>query len=141
MPIKLAGKSVRTTFSFPRARGAIHSTFPRASNCFPCLAVGSSTAFSFALVPQLLALGERKLQFHSSVLEIHARRDQSQTLLLGLADQFTGFFFMDEQFAAPQRGVIVDVPVFILANMAVQKPKLAIFDNPIGILQVHAPGP
>ena len=90
--------------------------------------IGCSTAFGFALVPQLLAFGQRQLNFHFTVLEVHADGDQRESFLLGLADQLADFFFVHKQLAGAQRGVVVDVTVLVGADVGVEQPELSVFD-------------
>src|SRR5450755_2911601 len=68
--------------------------------------VGSAAALGFAFIPLLFALGQGKLNFDFSVLEVHASGNQGQALLLGLADELANFFFVDQQFSGAQSGMV-----------------------------------
>ena len=46
---------------------------------------GAAT-LGFPFVPELLAFGKCHLDFHPAIFEIHPGGNQSETLLLGLAD-------------------------------------------------------
>ena len=48
---------------------------------------------------------------------------------------------MDQQFARTQRGVIEDVSVLIGADVAIQQPEFAVFDQAVGVLEVAAASP
>src|SRR5579862_3629751 len=59
----------------------------RAGDRFAGFAVGGAAAFGFPLVPKLFAFGQSEFDFYPAILEIKARGDQGEPLLLGLADQ------------------------------------------------------
>src|SRR5436305_635545 len=67
--------------------------------------VGGLAALGLALVPELLALGERDFTFYFPAAEVEAGGDERESLLLRLADELAQLFFMDEQLARAQRGV------------------------------------
>ena len=113
----------------------------RSRDRFSRFLVRGLAAFSFTLVPQLLAFGQRDFNFYFTVLEIHPGGDQSQSTLLRLADQLADLFFMHQQLARAQRGVIKDVAVLIRADVAIQQPELAIFDQAVSIFEVASAGP
>ena len=96
-----------------------------------------AAAFGFALVPKLFAFGKGELQLDLAVLEVKPRRDQGQSLLLRFADKLADFFFVHEQLAGAQRGVVGVVAVVIGTDVAVQQPKLAVLDDAVGIFQVR----
>src|SRR5579859_274464 len=96
--------------------------FSRSRDRLSGFLVRGPTTFGFPLIPELFTLGECKFYFHSTIFEVHARRNQRQTLLLGLADQLTDLFFVHQQLPGPERGVIVDVAMLVFADMAVQQP-------------------
>ncbi|SRR6266487_5302167 len=106
------------------------------SNRFSCFFVRSPSPFGFTLVPELLAFSQRKFNLYSAVLEVHSRWDESQAFLLGLADQLTELFFMHQEFPRAQGSMVVDVAMFVGADMAVQEPEFAVFDQAVGVLQV-----
>src|SRR4029077_1355782 len=72
-------------------------SFTRSGDGFSSLFVGRPPAFSFALVPELLAFGQSQLDLHPAVLEVHPGGNQSKSLLLSLADQLPYFLFMHQQ--------------------------------------------
>ena len=98
------------------------AAFVRARDCFSRFAVGRAAAFGLALVPQLLAFGEREFDFHPAIFEVQAGGNQSQSLLLGLADKLPNFLLMDQQLAGAQRRMIEDVAMVVGADVAVQQP-------------------
>src|ERR1700730_6273481 len=73
------------------------------------LAVSRAAAIGFALVPQLFSLGQGKFNLHSAVFEVHASGNESQSLLLGFADEPANFLLVDKQLAGAQRRVAEDV--------------------------------
>src|SRR5271157_1199532 len=98
--------------------------------------VGGAAALGFTLVPLLLALGEGEFDFDSSVFEIHAGGDQGESLLLGLANEFANFFFVNQKFAGAQGGMVGGVAVVIGPNMAVEEPEFAVLDEAVGVLEI-----
>src|SRR6266496_6401056 len=121
------GQSIRTERAMSR--------LSRPRDRFFCFFIRRAATFGFALIPELFTLGECKFYFHSTVFEVHAGRDQSQSLLLGLTDQLADLFLVDEEFPCPQGSVIVDVPVLVLPDVAVQKPEFAILHQSVGVLE------
>jgi len=111
------------------------------SDRLPRLFVGRTTALGLALIPKLFALGQRKFNLDLAVFEVHPRRDQSESLLLRLADQLADFLPMHKQLPRPQRRMIRVAPVFIRTDMAVQQPQLPVLDEPVRVLQVRPATP
>ena len=101
--------------------------------------VGGLATLGFALVPHLLALGQRYLHFHPAVAEVQTRGDEGQSFLLGLADELIQFAAMNQQLSCAQRFVIEDVAVVIFTNVRVDEPQFAILDQAVSVLQVGAP--
>jgi len=95
------------------------SRFSRARDRFARLAVGSSAAFGFALVPELLAFGEGDLALHASVLEIETCGDERVSFLLRLPDQLAQLLFVDEELPGAERRVVIDVAVLVGSNVRV----------------------
>ena len=107
-----------------------------AANGFPGFFVGGTAALGFALIPELFTFGEGKFYFHSAVLEVHSRRNQRKSLLLGLSDQLANLFGVGKQFSSAQRSMIKDVSVNVGADVAIEKPELSIFDKPVRIFEI-----
>ena len=57
----------------------------------------------FALIVQLLALGQPNLELGAAPLPVHRERDESIALALGQADQFIQLIAMQQQFARAHR--------------------------------------
>src|SRR3954470_14591667 len=119
----------RTGVSTPH--GLRYLALPRSRNRFPGLFIGSPAAFSFPLVPKLLAFGERQFDLHAAIFEVHSRRNKRLPFLLRLPDQFPNFVFMHQQFPGSQRCVIENVPVLIGSYMAVEQPELTAFHQSV----------
>jgi hypothetical protein len=94
------------------------------------------TPLRLPFIPELLALGQRELHFYFAALEVHPHRDQRQSLLLSLADQLADFFFVHEQFAGAEGGVVVHVAVLVGADVGIEQPEFAIFDEAVRIFEV-----
>ncbi len=107
-----------------------------ASDCFPSFFVGRPSPLGFAFIPELLAFGEGQFNFYFAVLEVHADGDQRQSLLLGFADQLADFFFVHEQLAGAERGVVVNVAVLVGADVGVEQPEFAVLDQTVGVFKV-----
>src|SRR5580704_9953391 len=116
----------------PRAYGRNCLTaFARTVDGFSRFFVRRASALGFALVPQLLAFGQREFDFYSAVLEVHPGGNESQTLLLGLADQLADFFLVYQQLASAQRCVVENVTMVVGADVAVQQPEFAILEQAV----------
>ena len=102
--------------------------------------IGGATAFGLALVPLLFALCEGEFYLDFAILKVHAGGDQRESLLLRLSDQFSNFFFVDQELAGAKRGVVGVVAVVIRADMAVEEPEFAILDQAVGIFQICRAG-
>ena len=94
--------------------------FSSPRNCLSRFFIRSSPTLSFALVPKLLSLRKRKFHFHFAVFEVHPGGNESQASLLSLANQFSEFLFMHEQFASTEWGVVENVSVIVRADMSIQ---------------------
>src|SRR3954470_463921 len=117
------------------------SPLPRPCDRFPGFFVGGAATVGFALVPQLLTLGECKFYFHASILEIHAGGDEREALLLSFADELFDLFFMHQQFAGAERGMVVNVAMLVGSDMAVEQPQFAVFDQPVGVFEIDQARP
>src|ERR1700687_982726 len=106
----------------------------------PRFLVGGATALGLALVPLLFALRQREFDFDLAILEIHARGNQRESLLLGLANQLANFFFVKQKFAGTKGGMIGVVAVLIGADMAVEEPEFTILDQPVGVFEIGFAG-
>jgi hypothetical protein len=62
--------------------------FPASGDRFTRFLIGRLSPLGFALVPMLFASCQSQLYFHAAIAEVQPRRDQGQSLLLRLADQF-----------------------------------------------------
>jgi len=60
--------------------------------------------------------------------------------LLGLADELANFFFVNEEFAGAESGVVGRVAVVIGADVAVEEPEFAILDQSVGVLEIGGAG-
>src|SRR3974390_780146 len=87
---------------------------------FPCLFIGRPAPLGLALIPKLLALGQRQLHFDSAIFKVQADGNQREALLLGLADQLADFLAVHQQFAGTKRSVVVDVAMLVRTDMRVQ---------------------
>jgi len=109
---------------------------PAAADGFPRFFIRSSPPFGFALVPELLALGQGQFHLDPAVFEVHPRGNQGQALLLRFADELADLFAMHQQFAGAQRGMIMNVSMLIGADVGVQQPDGVVFDQSIGVFKV-----
>ena len=88
----------------------------------------------------MLAFGQGEFNFHSAVLEVHPGGDEGEALLLGLADELANFFFVDQQLAGAQGGMVEDVAVVVGSDVAVEQPEFAILEQPVGVFEVGLSG-
>src|ERR1700680_5043489 len=95
-------------------------SFLTASNRLAGFFIGGAAALGFAFVPELLALCQGKLQFHSSIFEVHAGGDQREPSLLRLSDKLAKFFFADKQLPGPQWRVVKNISVLIGPHVRVE---------------------
>jgi len=116
--------------------GRWNLAFPRSRDRFSCFFVGSAAAFGFALVPELLTLAWGNFTFTSAFLEYIRRGIQGRAVLLVLAVWLLVLSLVSQQFAGAERGMVVDVAVLVGADMAVEQPQFAVFDEPVGVFQV-----
>src|ERR1700727_1913239 len=86
---------------------------PTASNGVSGFFIRRSAPLSLAFVPELLAFGQRQLNFYFAVLEVHADGNQGQSLLLRFADQLADLFLVHEQLPGPQGRVVMNVAVLV----------------------------
>ncbi len=107
-----------------------------ASDGFPRFFVRGPAAFGFAFVPELFSFGQRQFNFYFAILEVHSDGNQRQPFLLGFADQLADFFFVHEQLAGAQGGVVVNVAMLVGADMGIQQPEFAIFYQAVRIFQI-----
>src|SRR5581483_2109848 len=121
---------------WPRETFGSAGGFAGARDGFAGFAIGGAAALGFALVPELLAAGEGHFHFHPAVLKVHACGDEREAALLGFADQLAEFLGVDQELAGAQRVVVVDVAVLVGADVSVQQPELAVFDQAIGVFEV-----
>src|ERR1700692_2814774 len=98
--------------------------------------IGGAAAFGFALIPELLALGNRQLQLDAAVLEVHPGGDEGLSLLLDGSVQFEKLGPVNQQLARALRIVIELRARRIHTNMRVQKKQFAILNKAIGIFQI-----
>jgi len=90
---------------------------------------------------KLLALGEAELQLDAPVAKIHLRGNQRQALFLGLADQRMDLTLVQQEFAGAVGVHIVDVALFIGADMQADDEGFLIVDRAVAVLEVDASGP
>jgi hypothetical protein len=102
--------------------------FAASGDGFPGFLIGGAAALGFALIPELLTLGECQFHFYFAVFEIHAGGDQGESALLGFTDQLADFVLVNEEFTGAQRCMIEDVAMFVGADVRVEKPEFPIFD-------------
>src|SRR3989442_11248259 len=135
--------SCRDSWGFPVIRQISVSLTPFSSprNSFARLPIGGFAALGLALVPELLAFGQGKFELYSAVLKIHAGGDEGEPALLRLANQLADFLPVHQQLAGAQRSVVEDVAMLVGADVAVEQPEFAVFDEPIGIFKVGASSP
>src|ERR1039458_4314721 len=114
--------------------------FSTSGDGFAGFLVGGATALGLALVPELFALGQGEFDFDFAILEIHAGGDQSESLLLGLANELANFFFVKQKFAGAENGMIGVVAVLIGADVAVEEPEFALLDQAVGVLEIGLAG-
>src|SRR6266852_8751973 len=135
--------SCRDSWGFPVIRQISVSLSPFSSprNSFARLPIGGFAALGLALVPELLAFGQGKFELYSAVFKIHAGGDEGEPALLRPANQLADFLPVHQQLAGAQRSVVEDVAVLVGADVAVEQPEFAVFDEPIGIFKVSAASP
>src|SRR4051812_6403034 len=114
------------------------SALPRSRDSLARFFVRRSPLLGFAFIPELLAFGEGDLAFYFAILEVEARRDERQSLHLHLPDKLPQLVFVDKQLARPQRRVSGVSCIVVRADVRVQQPELAVFDQAIGVFQVRA---
>ena len=120
--------------TFALHNGRVRATLlSRPRNRLSGLFLGGTATLGFALIPQLFTFGECKLQFRSTVLKVHSGGNEGETLLLGFANQLSDFFLVDQQLPRAQGCMVVDIPVLVFSDVAVEKPKFAVLDDPIGV--------
>src|SRR5438309_3792818 len=96
-----------------------------------CLFIGRTATLGLTLIPELFALGQSQFDFDSAVLKVQPRRDQRQTLLLGLTNQLPDLLGVHQQLSSPQRSVVMNVSMFVRPDVGVQQPDSTVFDQPI----------
>ena len=82
------------------------------------------------------ALGEGQFALEASFFQIDPKGHQGQPTFGGAADQSVDFGSSQEQFSRAKRLVICVVAVRIRADVGVQQPYLAGFDDSIGVFQI-----
>src|SRR6266480_1788555 len=87
-------------------KSSLGSGFPAARNRIAGFLVGGAAALGFALVPELLALGDGQLHLDPAVLEIHPSGNKCEPLLLDGGMKLEKLGPMDEQLARAPRIVI-----------------------------------
>lgn len=120
--------------------GLAESGFSAAGYRFAGFFVGGTAALGLALIPLLLAFGERKFDFNFTALEIDARWNEGESLLLGFANELANFFGMHEKFARANGGMVGITSVLVGADVAVQKPEFVVFDQAISVFKVGFAG-
>jgi len=126
----------------PKAAG-LHKPLglPTASNGVSGFFIRRSAPLSLAFVPELLAFGQRQLNFYFAVLEVHADGNQGQSLLLRFADQLADFFLVHEQLPGPQGRVVMNVAVLVGTDVGIEQPEFALFHQAVGIFKVSQAAP
>src|SRR6516165_6660371 len=95
------------------------SGLPASGDRFSRFFVRGFAALSLALVPSLLALGQRHLDLYPAIAKIKPGRNQCQTLMLGLANQFVQLVLMHQQLPGAQRFMVEDVAVLVRTDVRV----------------------
>src|SRR5664280_1969053 len=75
--------------------------------------------FRLALVPVLLAFRQGQLHLYPAVAEVQPRRNQRQSLLLRLADEFVQLILVHQQLPRAQGFMVEDVAVFVRADVRI----------------------
>src|SRR5215212_8720419 len=89
---------------------------------------------ALAFVVQLLALGERNLDFGAAfVVEIDFQRHDCHALALDRADQLVDLALMQQELARPLRLMVVTAGLLVLRDVGVEQPQLAIARRGIGL--------
>ena len=105
-------------------------------------AAGFAGLDGFPAVMLFLAFGQPEFDLGEAPLgEIDAERDERESLLLCLPEEFIDFLAVEEQFPRTKRLMIHDVSVAIGIDVTVVKKHFTISHAGITILQVHAPIP
>ncbi len=80
------------------------------------------------LVIQLFAAAETDLNLDEAVLEIHAERNQRESLGLQGAAQLVQFGAVQEELPVPERIAVENIPLFIRIDMHAVNVALSVFD-------------
>ncbi len=97
--------------------------------------------FAAALVIELLALAEPKLDFHAAVLEIQGEGNEGHAVLHNACVELHDLPLVHQKPARADRIFVKDVAVLIRAYMHAAHKKLAIFNRAEAVLQIDLPGP
>ena len=92
------------------------------------LAVGLAGGQRLALVPGLLALGERDLDLGAPVLEVQGGRDDGEALLVDLALDLLDLVAVEQQLALASRGVVGPGALGVLRDVHAVQPRLVPLD-------------
>lgn len=103
--------------------------------------VDGALARRFAMIVDLLALGEGDLKLDHVLLQITERRDQGKTLFLDFARELIEFLTVEQQASVAQGFMIGVTPGSIRADVAVDQPRLPLLDIDVAVLQVDFPVP
>lgn len=100
------------------------------------LFVGVAFAFRFALVPDLLALGQGEFALHLAIAKIKTGGDERKSFLLRLNLKLVNLGTVEQQFTGAQRVVIAGIAVGIRADVGVEQEDFAVLDEAVGVFEV-----
>ncbi len=94
----------------------------------------------FTLIPELLAFGYSHLNFDATILEVHSRGDDGESLLLDAGVEFQDLSSMHEELAGAQ-GVVIELRAgSVGSDVRVEQEQLSVLDESVGVLEVCLAG-
>src|SRR5262249_48206442 len=103
---------------------------------FADLALRFGLLLIFALVVQLLAVGNGQLDLGPAVLEVHSQGNEGEAALRGLGGELGDLAAVQQQLARPLRLVIQPVAHRVFGDVAAEQPHFAVLDLGISVFEV-----
>ena len=94
---------------------------PASCDCFTGFLVCRLAPLRLALVPVLLAFGQRQLHFNPTIAEVESRRDQREPLLLSFTNELIQLILVHQQLPGPKGFMIENVAVFVRTDVRVDR--------------------